>query len=76
MARPNVYEIAPGRYAYGIQGEQALAVIQREMRPGRPRYFGVRGVRPTIDKTKGHKRVAPTGVMLASLTRIAEARFN
>jgi hypothetical protein len=74
MSRPNVYEIAPGRYALGIQNELAIAVVQREMRPGRPKYFGIRGRRPVIDSR--WKRIAASASLRAELTRIAAARFN
>ncbi len=74
MSRPNVYEIAPGRYALGIQGELSIAVVQREMRPGKPKYYGVRGRRPVIDAR--WKRVNASEKLRAELMRIAAARFN
>lgn len=70
MTYPNCYQIAPGRFAYGVQGKLAIAVIERVTKgPGRPRYRGVRGRRPMIDKR--WKRVAPNGLMLRELTRVA-----
>lgn len=73
MMYPNVYQVAPGRFAWGIQGERALAVIQRVTKgPGRPKYRGVRGRTPVIDRR--FKRVAPSGLMLRELDRVAQ--FN
>lgn len=74
MSRPNVYEIAPGRYALGIQGQLSIAVVQREMRPGRPKYYGIRGRRPIIDAR--FKRVSASPTLREQLMRIAAARFN
>lgn len=75
MTKLNVYEISEGRYAYGTLGNRAIAVIERITRgPGRPRYRGVRGRRPTIDKAKGHKRVSPSSLILRELSRVA--KFN
>jgi hypothetical protein len=74
MSRPNVYEIAPGRYALGVQGQLSIAVVQREMRPGRPKYFGIRGRRPIIDAR--FKCINASKTLRAELARIAAARFN
>lgn len=75
MTKLNVYEIKPGRYAYGTQGHQALAIVERiTAGRGRPKYRGVRGVRPIIDKAKGHKRVWVSRLVRAELDRVA--KFN
>lgn len=75
MTYPNVYEIAPGRYAYGVQGQRAAAVIERVTTgPGRPKYRGVRGRRPVIDKR--FKRIAPSDLILRELDRVSGHVFN
>ena len=46
-----VYEVGAGRFALGFRNSKALAVVQRLLAKGgrgRPRYVGVRGVRPFI----------------------------
>lgn len=81
MQNLNVYEIAPGRFALGIRGSLAQAVIERVRAygsgRGRPSYRGIRGRRPVIDQR--FKRVPADKIsqlMRDELTRVAQSNAN